>query len=73
MDPLQLVRIKNPWANSQEWNGPFNDSDVSSWTRDIKAAFNERNMLDGYSENERYIHRWNVEDGIFVMTIDDFV
>jgi hypothetical protein len=31
------------------------------------------NMLDGYTDNERYIHRWNVSDGIFVMTIDDFV
>lgn len=29
-------------------------------------------MLDGYSNNERYIHRWNAVDGIFVMTIDDF-
>jgi hypothetical protein len=31
------------------------------------------NILDGYSDNERYIHRWNVSDGIFAMTIDDFV
>ena len=31
------------------------------------------NMLDGYTDNERYIHRWNVEDGIFVMRIEDFV
>ncbi len=31
------------------------------------------NMLDGYTDNERYIHRWNAEDGIFVMRIEDFV
>ena len=31
------------------------------------------NILDGYSNNERYIHRWNTVDGIFVMTIEDFV
>jgi hypothetical protein len=31
------------------------------------------NMLDGYTDNERYKHRWNVEDGIFVMRIEDFV
>lgn len=30
-------------------------------------------MLDGYTDNDRYIHRWNVEDGIFVMKLDDFV
>jgi Calpain family cysteine protease len=68
-----LVRIKNPWANAQEWSGQFNDNDASSWTRDIKQQFNEKNMLDGYSDNERYIHRWNVEDGIFVMKIEDFI
>ena len=31
------------------------------------------NLLDGHSDNERYIHRWNVEDGIFVMKLDDFL
>ena len=30
-------------------------------------------MLDGYSDNERYLHRWNAEDGIFVMKIEDFI
>lgn len=73
MEPIRLVRIKNPWANSQEWNGPFNDNDVQAWTKEVKASFNEKNMLDGYTENERYIHRWNVEDGIFAMKIEDFV
>ena len=28
----RLVRLKNPWANSQEWNGPFNDNDSAAWT-----------------------------------------
>lgn len=69
----RLVRIKNPWANSQEWNGSFSDSDSVSWTTHAKAKFNTMNVLDGYSDNERYIHRWNVEDGIFVMKIEDFV
>jgi hypothetical protein len=69
----RLVRIKNPWANSQEWNGAFSDSDTNTWTPDIKAKFNNMNMLDGYSDNERYIHRWNVDDGIFAMKIEDFV
>lgn len=68
----KLVRLKNPWANSPEWNGPFSDSDAGSWTADVKAKFNNMNMLDGYSDNERFIHTWNVEDGIFVMKIDDF-
>ena len=39
----------------------------------MKASFNNFNLLDGYSDNERYIHRWNVEDGIFVMKLEDFV
>ena len=74
-DPMQvhrLVRLKNPWANSQEWNGPFSDND-NIWNTELRAKFNNLNMLDGYSDNERYIHRWNVEDGIFVMKIEDFV
>ena len=70
---VRLVRLKNPWANSQEWNGTFSDSDIPSWTKDIKAKFNDMNMLDGYSDNERYLHRWNAEDGIFVMKIEDFI
>ena len=38
-DPSQvhrLVRLKNPWANSQEWNGAFSDSDSSVWTSEFK-------------------------------------
>lgn len=31
------------------------------------------NQIDGYSDNDRYIHRWNVSDGIFVMRIEDFL
>ena len=30
-------------------------------------------MLDGYSDNVRYLHSWNVDDGIFVMRLEDFV
>ncbi|CDW89694.1 cysteine protease family c02 [Stylonychia lemnae] len=68
----KLVRLKNPWANSQEWNGAFSDVDPV-WNQDLKSKFNNMNVLDGYSDNERYIHRWNVEDGIFVIKLDDFV
>lgn len=69
----RLVRLKNPWANSQEWNGAFSDTDTASWSKELKATFNDLNMLDGYSDNERYLHRWNAEDGIFVMRIEDFI
>jgi hypothetical protein len=72
-DTIRLVRLKNPWANSPEWNGTYSDTDATAWTQEVKNKFNNLNMLDGYSDNERYIHRWNAEDGIFVMKIEDFV
>lgn len=68
----KLVRLKNPWANSVEWNGAFSDND-SVWTSQLKEKFNALNQIDGYSDNERYIHRLDEDDGIFVMKIEDFV
>lgn len=37
-DPSQnykLIRLKNPWANSEEWNGAFGDNDPI-WTAELK-------------------------------------
>ena len=39
----------------------------------MKKKFNQLDQLDGYTDNERYIHRWNINDGIFCIKIEDFV
>lgn len=66
------MRLKCPWAGAVEWTGAFSDNDTV-WTNEFKKKFNSMNQLDGYSDNDRYLHRWNVEDGIFVMKIEDFL
>lgn len=75
----QLIRLKDPWANSKEWNGPCSDYDTSFWTKDIKDAFNAKNSVDAdalqnETLNQRFVHEWNnTNDGVFVMKIPDFM
>lgn len=75
----QLIRLKDPWANSKEWNGACSDFDTSFWTDEVKSAFNARNTVDQEAvENallmQRSVHEWNnTNDGVFVMRITDFM
>ena len=48
----QLVRLKDPWAGSQEWKGACSDYDTNYWSEKMKAAFNTRNKLDKEGEEE---------------------
>lgn len=34
-----LVRLKDPWGNSNEWKGACSDFDKAFWTDDVKARF----------------------------------
>lgn len=76
----QLIRLKDPWANSSEWKGACSDIDVAFWTDDIKSSFNSRNKDDEEAAedtdilNQRFLHEWdNMNDGVFVMKIEDFM
>lgn len=70
---VNLVRLQNPWNDAQEWNGKYNDMD-NFWSNDNKQKF-----LDAYEDmrtddgNSRFIHGWNMDDGIFTMRVEDFL
>lgn len=44
-----LVRVRNPWGNEVEWNGPWSDTspEWASLTKDIKDELNLRRNEDG--------------------------
>ena len=55
---VKLFRIRNPWGNSKEWNGPWSDS-----SEELKAL----------SEDEKTKHGIVKEhDGEFFMSVQDF-
>ena len=76
-----MIRLKDPWAGSQEWKGGCSDYDTSFWTEAIKSAFNTRNKLDQDDDEEvepessqRFVHSWNnTNDGVFAMRLSDFM
>jgi hypothetical protein len=78
-DKQQLVRLKDPWANSQEWKGACSDFDKDFWSDEVKSAFNARNAFDEDANenetlNQRFVHEWsNTNDGVFVMRFADFM
>ena len=79
-EQTDLVRIKDPWGNSNEWSGECSDFDKKFWTPDNKSAFAARNVEDqdaAAEENfttQRCVHKWNnTSDGVFVMKIKDFM
>ena len=41
-----LVRLKDPWGNSNEWKGACSDFDSKFWTDEVKQRFNTRNTVD---------------------------
>jgi len=45
-DKCYIIRLKDPWAGSQEWKGGCSDYDTEFWSEPIKSAFNTRNKLD---------------------------
>lgn len=76
----QLIRLKDPWANSSEWKGACSDFDTAFWDEAIKSAFNSRNSFDEEAAedtetlNQRFVHEWdNLNDGVFVMRVQDFM
>ena len=76
----ELVRIKDPWANSKEWNGFCSDHDTAFWNDDNKSKFNSRDVHDINEETNsdsmpsRFVHDFgNTGDGVFVMHIKDFM
>ncbi|XP_067884711.1 calpain-14-like [Heterodontus francisci] len=54
----QLIRVRNPWGNKTEWNGPWSDRSVQ-WTR-IDPEIKEKLLLSR-------------DDGEFWMAMQDFV
>jgi hypothetical protein len=77
-DKCYMIRLKDPWAGSQEWKGGCSDYDTAFWTDAIKSAFNTRNKLDQEEEEEevdqestqRFVHSWNnTNDGVFAMRL----
>ncbi|VDP32389.1 unnamed protein product [Heligmosomoides polygyrus] len=55
---IPLVRIRNPWGNSKEWNGPWSDGS-SEW-----------NYVDSQKRAELGVQF--AKDGEFWMSFDDF-
>jgi len=45
-EKCQLIRIKDPWANSLEWKGACSDFDKEFWSAKMRSAFNARNVVD---------------------------
>lgn len=74
----QLIRMKDPWANSMEWKGACSDYDKDFWTVDAKAQFNAKNVIDQSATedsnlSQRFVHEWNnINDGVFVIKLADF-
>ena len=70
---VNLIRLQNPWNDAQEWTGKCNDMDPF-WTDENKQKF-----IDAYEDmrtdggNSRFIHTFNMDDGIFMMRVEDFL
>ena len=64
----KIIRVQNPWKDAIEWTGDFNDDDPI-WSPKMKTYFES---LSSNKTNERYVHRWFSNDGIFCMKIEDF-
>lgn len=60
-ETVRVVRVQNPWKDATEWNGDFNDDDPV-WTPKMKSYFE---TLSSNKTNNRYVHRWFSNDGIF--------
>ncbi|EGT56151.1 CBN-CLP-7 protein [Caenorhabditis brenneri] len=56
---IPLLRIRNPWGNSKEWNGPWSD----------KSA--EWNQVDPHQREQMGVNF--AKDGEFWMSFDDFM
>ena len=65
---VRIVRVQNPWENAIEWNGDFCDDD-KIWTPTMKTYFKS---LSSNKENNRYVHEWYTDDGIFWIRTEDF-
>jgi len=76
----KLVRLKDPWAGSEEWKGFCSDYDEEFWTKEAKAAFSKRDQADEEAAessevlSQRCLHSWaNKSDGVFAMKLEDFM
>lgn len=56
---VKIVRIKNPWSNETEWNGPFGDESL------------EWNFVPEHEKREMKVQF--CDDGEFYMTMKDFL
>lgn len=56
---INLIRLRNPWANNREWNGPWSDKS-SQWQ-----------MLD--ETYRKRLKFKSADDGEFWMSFDDFL
>jgi hypothetical protein len=45
-EKMELIRLKDPWANSAEWKGACSDLDTDFWTEENMSKFNARNKED---------------------------
>ena len=53
----QLIRVRNPWGNSKEWNGDWSDDQIKKLPAEIKA---KHDMVDK-------------DDGEFYMSMNDLL
>ena len=53
----QLIRVRNPWGNSSEWNGDWSDEQIRALPEEVKA---EHGIVDE-------------DDGEFYMSINDLL
>jgi calpain len=61
---VRLVRIHNPWGNCVEWKGRWCDTDVASWSLEIKdPRVGETNTI------RDHLHHTVSPDGTFFMHI----
>ncbi|CAG0912632.1 unnamed protein product [Notodromas monacha] len=60
VEPFRLLRIRNPWASSMEWNGDWSDTDQERWSKvsdEVRARIGYKSVND---------------DGEFWMAFEDF-
>lgn len=74
VEHIDLVRLQNPWADAQEWEGKFCDRDPFWEDEAKKQEFNNYYFKVGVeADNARYLHGWGFDDGIFAMRVADFL
>jgi len=70
----ELVQLRNPWGEDGEWKGDWSDqSDLWESNPEVKQAIEELKSTSESRDNSRPFSDGGDNDGIFFMSLDDFV